>query len=113
MTKPTYKDLQNRVKDLEELLGLDAKPSKMEEIEALEVETMVKVKDLINACETVTGRPIEACAIEKRFSLAAKESTTPLRAMVEELRDYAMNSGKYTFNNDYCLAKWVFDKLNS
>ena len=112
MAKPTYKDLEDKVKELEERLGIESKPTKMQEIEALETDTMVKVLDLIKACEKVTGRTLGTVKnVHKGFSLEVKESSTPLRSMVAEMMDLALDSGMYTFANTRCFADWVHKKI--
>lgn len=108
----TKEQMAKRIEELEDRLGIISKPTKMQEIEALETNTMVQVKDLINKCEKVTGRPLGAVSPDCNTFLAdAKESSTPLRCMVEELRDFAMNSGNYSFDSNMAFANWVYTKL--
>ena len=111
MAKPTYKDLEEKVKVLEAELGIQNKPTKMQEIETVETETMVKVKDLVRNCEAITGRTLKECSTESGFSLDVRNSNTPLRSMIAEMMDLALDSGMYTFDNTRCFADWVHKKI--
>ena len=114
----TKDKLEARVKELEELLGIKTIPTKMNEIEVLEADTMVKVLDLVRNCEKITGRELKA-ANDKTiftgnvFSNGIKEQAGPLRAMVEELRDFALGSGNYSFENEDAFATWVHNKITN
>jgi len=107
----TKEKMAERIKELEDQLGIVTKPTKMQEIKALETETMVSVKDLIRNCEKITGRELKAVNSKDVFSGDIRNCTGPLRCMVEELRDFAMNSGNYDFDSDLDLANWVKSKL--
>ena len=107
----TKDKMAERIQQLEERLGIQNKPTKMVEIETLESDTMVKVLDLVRNCEKVTGRELELANSKEVFSGEIKNGVGPLRAMVEELRDFAMNSGSYDFATEDALASWVYNKL--
>jgi len=110
----TKAQMANRIKELEAELGIKTKPTKMQEIEALETEAMISIKDIIRNCETVTGRSLKAITPDcTNYLIEAKESSTPLRCMVEELRDFAMNSGNYDFDGEIAFADWVHSKLTN
>ena len=108
----TKEQMAKRIEELEKELGIKTEPTKMEEIEAMETEAMISIKDIIRNCEKFTGRTITECH-PNSFDLLtkAKESSTPLRCMVEELRDFAMNSGNYSFDSNVAFANWVYTKL--
>ena len=108
----TKDKMEARIRFLESELGIQNTPTKLDEIETLEADTMVKIINLMNGCEKITGRPLKEIGHASCIISNAKESSTPLRCMVEELRDYAMNSGHYNFENEYVFAKWVFSKLS-
>ena len=106
-------EMQKRIDDLEETLaaaGVKVKSTKMDEIEELETDTMVKVRELIGYCENITGRKLKKVDFSG-FSDAVRNSNTPLRSMVEEMRKLAMGSGNYTFSSERALANWVTDKI--
>lgn len=103
--------MAKRIEELEKELGIQTVSTKMSEIEELEADTMVKVLDLVRNCEKITGRECKPANAKVIFSGDIKHCTTPLRSMIEELRDFAMNSGNYDFDSDYALAKWVSSKL--
>jgi len=108
----TKAQMAKRIKELEDQLGIVTKPTKIQEIEALETETMVKVLDLIKACEKITGRTLGTVKnVHIGFSKKMQESDTPLRSMVEEMTALAMDSGYYTFANTRCFADWVHKKI--
>lgn len=109
----TKRELEKRVQELEAELGIKTKPTKMDEIEAMESNTMVKVCDAVRVCEDFTGRKLKDRGYKVSFSKEARESTTKLRCMVEELRDIAMNSGDYDFPNTRTFANWVKGKIMS
>ena len=107
----TKEKMAERIEELETALGIRSIPTKMDEVEVLETNTMVKVLDLIRNCEKITGRELKAANSKEVFSGEIKDQTGPLRCMVEELRDFAMNSGSYDFANENALASWVYNKL--
>lgn len=109
----TKEKMEKRIKELEERLGIQNKPTKLQEIENLESDTMVKVLDLVRNCEKITGRTLKAVNSKEIFSGEIKDCTGPLRTMVEELRDFAMNSGNYDFASTDALASWVYNKLTN
>ena len=106
-------EMQKRIDDLEETLaaaGVKVKSTKMDEIEELETDTMVKVRELIGYCENITGRKLkEVNSVD--FSDAVKASATPLRSMVEEMCELAMGSGRYSFPSENAFANWVKTKI--
>ena len=110
----TKKEMAARIEELENQLGIVTKPTKMQEIEALEAETMVSVKDIVAACEKVTGRKLVCSHKEpETASLLIKigESNQPLRDMVYELTSLGMDSGKYDFYSYEAFASWVYSRI--
>ena len=110
----TKMEMQKKIDDLEETLaaaGVKIKTTKMDEIEELETDTMVKVRELIRYCENITGRKLKEVSQGHDFSDAVKASVTPLRSMVEEMCELAMGSGRYSFPSENAFANWVKTKI--